>query len=82
MKKIYRTIPPKLRRKIGGLLPNSFRRNLVFDLVDTYIVSYPKAGRTWLRMLLGYLINKHYGLNLPVAQLSEVHQITKSLQNC
>jgi len=28
-----------------------------------YIVSYPKSGRTWLRMLFGHAICQHYGMD-------------------
>jgi hypothetical protein len=29
---------------------------------DVFLVSFPKAGRTWLRSILGYAIAKEYGL--------------------
>jgi hypothetical protein len=29
---------------------------------DTYIISYPKAGRTWLRVMIGKALCDHYGL--------------------
>jgi hypothetical protein len=31
--------------------------------VDVYIVSYPKAGRTWLRVMLGYYLCESYGFD-------------------
>ena len=31
---------------------------------DLHFVSYPKSGRTWLRMLLGSYLNKLYNLNI------------------
>ena len=29
---------------------------------DVYVVSYPKSGRTWLRVMLGKAISDRYGL--------------------
>lgn len=29
---------------------------------DTYLLSYPKAGRTWLRVLVGKALVEHYGV--------------------
>lgn len=31
--------------------------------IDVYIVSHPKAGRTWLRVLLGCYLSESYGLD-------------------
>ena len=43
--------------------------------INTYIISYPKSGRTWLRALIGkYLSKKH---NLPNKKLLETEYITK-----
>lgn len=33
-------------------------------LIEIYVLSYPKAGRTWLRMLLASAIDEVFGLNL------------------
>jgi hypothetical protein len=29
---------------------------------DAYLISYPKSGRTWLRLMLGYALVKHFGI--------------------
>ena len=31
--------------------------------VANWIISYPKSGRTWLRVLLGRVLSRHYGLS-------------------
>ena len=31
--------------------------------VNTYIVSFPKSGRTWLNLMLGKFFEQHLGLN-------------------
>lgn len=40
----------------------------------TYLVSYPKAGRTWLRALVGKALVDHYGL--PPAKMLETEALT------
>lgn len=42
---------------------------------DVYIISYPKTGRTWLRLLLGHLICRKYGLDETAAL--EIKKITR-----
>lgn len=43
---------------------------------DAYIVSYPKCGRTWLRVLLGkYLCMRH---DLPESMLLDTYQLTEA----
>lgn len=32
----------------------------------TFVVSYPKCGRTWLRLLLGHVVRSHYQLPVPL----------------
>jgi hypothetical protein len=29
---------------------------------DVYLVSYPKCGRTWLRLMIGYALSRHFNL--------------------
>src|SRR5688572_14287085 len=54
-------------------LPRSIRRliyragyyieNRMHPSTDIYIISYPKTGRTWLRVLIGKAISEHAKLN-------------------
>ena len=37
---------------------------------DIHFVSYPKSGRTWLRMLLGSYLNKLFNLNIDNKKIS------------
>lgn len=39
------------------------------DRFDTFIVSYPKSGRTWLRMMLNRVLFAHYGIDDEAALL-------------
>jgi len=40
------------------LMERAFR-----DSVDVLIVSFPKAGRTWLRLMLGHLLSAHHEID-------------------
>ncbi len=42
--------------------------------VDVYIVSYPKAGRTWLRVMLGYYLCESYGFG--EESMLDTHSLT------
>jgi hypothetical protein len=46
-------------------------------LVDVYILSYPKSGRTWLRLMVGKVLALRLGLEN--ADLLELYQLTSSL---
>jgi len=43
---------------------------------DVYIISYPKSGRTWLRVLLGKAICLQYGL--PDELMLDTHRLTSA----
>jgi hypothetical protein len=48
------TKPTPVRRVVAG--------RAVLGTADAYLLSYPKAGRTWLRALIGKALVDHYGL--------------------
>lgn len=55
--------------------------NFVKDwLTDVYLVSFPKAGRTWLRSMLGYAIVKEY--NLPETDVLDLWQLSAQVDSC
>jgi hypothetical protein len=43
---------------------------------DTFVLSYPKAGRTWLRALIGKALVAHH--DLPVEQLLDTPALTRA----
>jgi glycosyltransferase involved in cell wall biosynthesis len=43
-----------------------------------FVVSFPKAGRTWMRFLLGNYIRASFGLDVSDAQCLEVESLTTS----
>jgi hypothetical protein len=61
-------------------LPTPARRivpkHAVLPGADTYLLSYPKAGRTWLRALIGKALVDHYGL--PEQRLLDTPVLTHS----
>jgi len=42
---------------------------------DVYLLSFPKAGRTWLRMLIGRALADHFAV--PDAELIELHRLAE-----
>ncbi len=50
------------------------RRRINQPDVEVYIISYPKCGRTWLRLLIGKAICDQYGL--PEEQMIDTYGIT------
>ena len=44
--------------------------------IKVYIISYPKSGRTWLRLLLGKALCEHF--NVDKKLLLETHSLTRS----
>ena len=55
---------------IKSLIPQFIKDYYKYHVTDYYIISYPKAGRTWLRFLIGYYLNKYYKLNLPLDKIT------------
>lgn len=41
---------------------------------DIHIISFPKAGRTWLRMLIGVYLNKKFNLDIDSKNLSLIQK--------
>ena len=42
-----------------------------------HILSYPKAGRTWMRLLIGKTLQLHYDLKVDPSEILEVHNLPK-----
>jgi hypothetical protein len=59
---IYEKLPPGMRSKIRSLAPGEVRRWAAHRRTDVYLISYPKCGRTWLRLMLGRVIVWHFSL--------------------
>lgn len=59
---LYDKLPITTRSAIRSVLPGELLRWYAHKNTDVYLVSYPKCGRTWLRLLIGRTIANYYGL--------------------
>ncbi len=62
IRKFYDQLPASFRSNFRNLLPGAFRRWYAHRKTDVYLISYPKCGRTWLRLLLGKIIQIYFNL--------------------
>jgi hypothetical protein len=44
---------------------------------DYYLISFPKCGRTWLRLIIGKALNDHFGLDADAEDILEVTPLAK-----
>ncbi len=62
IRKLYRRLPAGFRSRVRSLAPKELRRWIAHHNTDIYLISYPKCGRTWLRLMLGRAIAQHFSL--------------------
>lgn len=62
LRAIYDQLSPGTRSAIRSLLPGELLRWYAHRKTDIYLISYPKCGRTWLRLMIGRAISSHYHL--------------------
>jgi hypothetical protein len=62
MRVFYDRLPVGWRGGIRSLLPDRFLRWYAHHNTDAYLISYPKCGRTWLRLMMGRAISLHFAL--------------------
>lgn len=58
----YDKLSPQTRSRIRSLLPDSVKCWYAHKNTDVYLISYPKCGRTWLRLMIGKSIADHYSV--------------------
>jgi hypothetical protein len=61
-KNFYNGLPTGVRVRLRMLVPGDVRRWYAHRKTDVYIISYPKCGRTWLRLMIGRAISQHFKL--------------------
>ena len=66
-----------MNKFIKNIIPRRFSRWYKNKKIDLFLISYPKAGRTWLRMLIGSYFNYYFDLNIPYAELSLTQRLHK-----
>lgn len=62
LRRIYDQLPLDLRVRIRSMLPDGFLRWYANRNTDIYLISYPKCGRTWLRLMIGRAVTRHFNL--------------------
>ena len=68
-----------IKRNLIQLIPRRMLEVYSHKKTDVFIISYPKCGRTWLRMLLGKAINDKFRLNINDYQMSEIYSYTRKI---
>jgi hypothetical protein len=58
----YDRMPAGFRSSVRSLIPDSILRWYAHRNTDVYLISYPKCGRTWLRLMIGKAITQTYSL--------------------
>jgi len=62
IRSLYDRLPAGVRQTTRTLFPDRVLRWYAHRHTDVYLVSYPKCGRTWLRLMMGRAIALHFGL--------------------
>jgi hypothetical protein len=62
LRRQYDRLPAEIRRNIRSLVPARILRWYAHHITDIYLLSYPKCGRTWLRLMIGKAIALHFSL--------------------
>jgi len=62
---LYKRLPTTVRIRLRSIIPGKFRRWFIHKRVEVYLISYPKCGRTWLRLMIGkalalYFSKEHF----------------------
>jgi hypothetical protein len=58
----YDRLSPTIRTRIRAVLPDWLLRWYAHHNTDIYLLSYPKCGRTWLRLMMGKAISLQFSL--------------------
>ncbi|MFM8320799.1 MAG: sulfotransferase domain-containing protein [Chloroflexota bacterium] len=62
LRSLYDRLPAAARGRLRALTPDAALRWYAHRRTDVYLVSYPKCGRTWLRLMIGRAVSQHYAL--------------------
>ena len=81
-RKIARRLPVGVRIRLrDALRKTAWGRRLTEsayrDSVDVLIVSFPKTGRTWLRLMLGHLLSAHYEIDADYDELLHLRDLAR-----
>jgi hypothetical protein len=62
VRNLYNRLPVEVRTRARSLVPGDLRRWYAHRKTDVYLISYPKCGRTWLRLMVGRAISQFFEL--------------------
>ncbi len=62
LRSYYAKLPSAARVRIKSLFPDDSLRWYARRNTDVYMISYPKCGRTWLRMMVGRAVSIHFNI--------------------
>ena len=62
IRSLYDRLPASLRSGFRSIVPDGLLRWYSHQNTGVYLLSYPKCGRTWLRLMLGKAISQHFHL--------------------
>lgn len=60
LRRWYDHLPAGFRSSFRRLFPANLKRWYAHQKTDVYLISYPKCGRTWLRLMIGKTIATHF----------------------
>jgi len=58
----YDSLPEHIRTRFRSYLPDDILRWYSHKNTDVYLISYPKCGRTWLRLMIGRVFIQYFSL--------------------
>jgi hypothetical protein len=61
-KELYDQLPATTRSSIRSWVPDPLKRWYAHRNAEVYLISYPKCGRTWLRLMIGRAIAQNFRL--------------------
>lgn len=80
-KRVARLVPVGARQSIKRRLPRRALSWYRSGRADVYLVSFPKCGRTWLRLMMGRALQAHFGLSdeLGLVELQRLAELDPSV---
>ena len=76
-RRVASRLGPRARRLLGAAVPAKLVQAYDHRIADAYVVSFPKCGRTWLRLMLGKAIDDHFGLGA-----DDLMELTRMADRC
>lgn len=62
LRRMFRSLPEPVRMALKRLRDDHDSADISGRQPDAYVISFPKAGRTWLRMMMGAALADYHGI--------------------